>query len=154
MRSECNVPIRNFIDNTNSGQIAENCSKLSVFWTFGFCLIVTLILIGIHLGQRKQGHRHSGGEENHHHKGLHLPIWMILAPGIYFIWFLYFSQHNVSETLQTEKILFAESGMKKSEFINFRAGEDRARLSSLVAAAGAIFIGSTALFGPFLRADR
>ena len=148
MRGECSVPLRNFIDSDLGSTIAENCSKLNVFWVLGFSLCISIILIVINLGQRESERR---GDRP---RPLYIPVWLTALPIIYFFWYYYTAQTSSTDQLETEKLLFTESGMKKADFLNFRAGEDRSRMSSIVAASGAIFIGSTALFGPFLRGDR
>ena len=148
MRGECSVPLRNFIDTPLGASVADNCSKLNIAWVFGFCLIVFIILIVIRIGQEKLE------RDPERPKPLYIPLWLTLLPLIYFLSYFYTAQSSSKDLLDTEKILFTESGMKKADFINFRAGEDRAKVSGLVAISGALFIGSAALFGPFLRGDR
>jgi|694.fasta_scaffold09429_21 hypothetical protein len=149
MRGECSIPLRNFIDGGLGESVAQNCAKLNVIWVLGFCLVVSIILIAINIGQRDREKRGDPGP-----KPLYLPLWLTLLPIFYFLWYYFTAETSSRDLLETEKLLFTESGMKKSDFLNFRAGEDRAKFSSLVAASGALFIGSTALFGPFLRGDR
>jgi hypothetical protein len=150
MRGECSVPIRNFIDNSSSTSIAENCANLNILWVFGFTLVISIILLVIKIGQTSLEKRNDPDR----YKPLYIPLWLAFFPLLYFIWYAYTAQTSLKDTLETEKLFFAESGMKKSDFLNFRAGEDRAKLSGVIAISGALFIGSTALFGPFLRGER
>jgi hypothetical protein len=49
--------------------------------------------------------------------------------------------------------MFNTSDMPKKEFLNYRVADDRLVRSSETSLLGTTFIGSTALFGPFLRGD-
>ena len=156
MRGECAIPLRNFIESSVGSQVAENCSKLNVSWVFGFTISVFVILLVIKLGSKQKHHEeHNHNNNNERPKRyVEIPWWLVLLPLIYFLWYWYSALTQAADSLASEQLMFTESGMKKSEFLSFRAGEDRARMSSYIAACGALFIGSTALFGPFLRGDR
>jgi len=153
MRGECSVPIRNFIDNSIGNSVAENCSKLNIVWVLGFSLVVSIILISIRIGQN-YNHHEDHDRDRDRQKPLYIPLWLTLVPLLYFVWYYMTAETSSRDSLETEKLLFAESGMKKADFLNYRAGEDRAKLSGIIAISGALFIGSTALFGPFLRGER
>jgi hypothetical protein len=149
MPGECSVPIRNFIDNSIGNSVAENCAKLNIVWVLGFTLVISIILLSINIGQNYRDDR-----EHDRPKPLYIPLWLTLVPLAYFLWYYFTAETSSKESLETEKLMFAESGMKKADFLNYRAGEDRAKLSGIIAISGALFIGSTALFGPFLRGER
>jgi hypothetical protein len=144
-RVECSIPLRNFLGTKNGLDIARSCGSIRIAWTLGVCLILTLALIITHYVLEKQ--KEDGN------KTLTIPLWAAAIPSAYAA-FVYFTAVESAERYwKTEELMFNTSDMPKKEFLNYRVADDRLVRSSETSLLGTTFIGSTALFGPFLRGD-
>jgi hypothetical protein len=86
-------------------------------------------------------------------KTLTIPLWAAAIPSAYAAFVYLTAVQSAERYWKTEELMFNTSDMPKKEFLNYRVADDRLARSSDTSLLGTTFIGSTTLFGPFLRAD-
>ena len=83
----------------------------------------------------------------------HVPLWLVVLPALYVLYFSASVLKNVNDTLESEKLEYQLSGMTKKEYINFKVGDDRLKSSF----AGSVFttglLSGASVLGPFIRND-
>jgi hypothetical protein len=144
-RIECAVPLRNFLGTKHGLDIARSCGTLKISWTLGACLVIASAILITHYileKQKKEGNN-----------TIVIPIWTAAIPLVYAAYVYFNAVQAAEEYWKTEELLFNTSEMAEKDFLNYRVADDRLAKSSDVSLLGTTFIGSTSLFGPFLRAD-
>ena len=150
-RPECIVPLRNFLGTPYGLSIAKSCATMRVAWIMGACIVLTIGLLISHYITEKQEEEFLAGRENQ--PSVVVPLWLCALPSLYAI-YTFFSATSSSESYwKSEELNFQTSEMPKKDYLNYRVGDDRQKLSSGVAFANTGIIGSTALFGAYLRGD-
>lgn len=142
-KPECNVPTRMFLGVENAADILRTCAKHRIFYIFGFMTIVTVfILIGY------------ASTKNNSDQDFHVPLWLIVVPALYVIYFSISVLKSLNDTLASEKLEYELSGMSKKEYINFKSGDDRLKTSFSGSLITTGLLSGSSVFGPFLRGDR
>ena len=144
-RIECSVPLRNFLGTKHGLDVARSCGNVKIAWTIGACLVISIAILVTHYILEK--------EKEDGNTTIVIPLWTSIVPLAYGL-YIYLTAVNSAENYwKTEELLFNTSEMPKKDFLNYRVADDRLAKSSEVSLLGTTFIGSTSLFGPFLRAD-
>lgn len=153
MRTECLIPLRNFLGTKIGGDIARSCGEMKIYWTLGLCLVLFAGLLWGHFASQRRDDDYDKTDTTLVTIPVVLPIWLPFLPLAYAAITSFTAVSAAKQFWMSENLFFETSDMPKKEFLQYRVGDDRAHYSSTVAAAGTAFIGNTALFGPFLRAD-
>lgn len=82
-----------------------------------------------------------------------VPLWLSLLPIAYAIYIYFTAVDSAEQYWKTEELHFNTSEMPKKYFLNYRVADDRLSKSSAISLGNTAIIGSSALFGPFLRGD-
>lgn len=150
-RPECIIPLRNFLETPYGLSVAKSCSTMRVAWVFGACAILTVGLLYSHFVTKKQEDEYLAGRESQ--PTVVVPLWLCALPALYSL-YVFVSAHSTSENYwKSEELNFHTSDMPKKDYLNYRVADDRQKMSSGVAFANTGIIGSTALFGAYLRGD-
>lgn len=153
MREECAIPLRNFLGSDIGISVARSCGNMKIAWTLGVCTVLVIALIILHFVTKKQEDDYIANPAGKYSTVV-VPLWLAAIPFGYgiFIWFSAIA--SAEKYWKTEELNFNTSTMEKKDYLNYRVVDDRLATSSAVSLVGTGFIGSSALFGPFLRADR
>lgn len=143
-KAECNLNTRYFIGHKNSAQILEICGKHKMFWALGFAIITTIALFFVYWMTRN----------NDPNSALTLPIWIAFSPIVLFFIYSLSIQKNQRRLLAKESLEHELSGMERKEYLNYKAGDDRATKGFFGSATSAGILSGTNILGPYIRADR
>ena len=150
-RPECIVPLRNFLGTPHGLSIAKSCASMRVAWIMGAAIVLTVGLLVSHYITKKQEDEYLAGLDVQ--PTVVVPLWLCALPGLYAI-YVFITAIPTSESFwKSEELNFSTSEMPKKDYLNYRVGDDRQKLSTGVAFANTGIIGSTALFGSYLRGD-
>jgi hypothetical protein len=131
-----------FIGVENAADILKTCARHRIFYMFGFMTVVTAVLLA--------GYFFTVNDEPN---DFHVPLWLVVLPAVYVLYFSASVLKNVHDTLESEKLEYQLSGMTKKEYINFKVGDDRLKSSF----AGSVFttglLSGASVLGPFIRND-
>lgn len=142
---ECSIPLRNFLGTKHGLDIARSCGSIKIAWTLGACVVLSVAIVVTHYVLEKQ--KEDGNTT------ITIPLWASAIPAVYAVYVYFTAVESAERYWKTEELMFNTSDMPKKEFLNYRVADDRLAKSSEASLLGTTFIGSTALFGPFLRAD-
>jgi hypothetical protein len=92
--------------------------------------------------------------KNNSDQDFHVPLWLIVVPALYVIYFSISVLKSLNDTLASEKLEYELSGMSKKEYINFKSGDDRLKTSFSGSLITTGLLSGSSVFGPFLRGDR
>lgn len=131
-----------FIGVENAADILKTCARHRIFYIFGFMTIVTAVLLVGYFSTK-----------DHEPLDFYVPLWLVVLPSLYVLYFAASVLKNVHDTLESEKLEYQLSGMTKKEYINFKVGDDRLKSSF----AGSVFttglLSGASVLGPFIRGD-
>ena len=131
-----------FIGVENASDILKTCARHRIFYIFGFMTVVTIVLLVGYLTT-----------VNDNPTDFHVPLWLVVLPSLYVLFFSASVLKNVNDVLESEKLEYQLSGMTKKEYINFKVGDDRLKSSF----AGSVFttglLSGASVLGPFIRGD-
>jgi len=124
-------------------QVAKLCATERLYWTLGFCAILSL---GLYL--LRQYHINQDDPNV-----VELPLWVVTLPLLYAVYLLIFYQQDSQYTIDTERTrLEMSGGQTMKEFLQTRAAEE-GRIQGLeTGVMNAAIISGSSLFGPFWRA--
>lgn len=155
-RPECAVPLRNFLGTSQGLGVAQACSRIRTAWVLGACTVLAVGLAAAHVVTARWRRRQD--EEATPATGSSgvfvVPLWLAALPLVYAAYTAASAAGAAEAAWRTEELHFATSDMPKKEYLEYRALDDRLKVSTATSLAGTGLIGTTALFGPFLRADR
>ena len=114
-----------------------------IFWFLGFVILVTVALLIGHFATR----------ENDNITAFKLPIWVALFPSLVFVLYVITVQKQFERTLKKERLEHKLSGMEKKEYLNYKAGDDRATKGFLGSATSATILASSNVLSPYFRYD-
>jgi hypothetical protein len=146
------VPLRNFLGSSYGIDVARSCGHMRIAWVIGACTAVSVGLLYSHYVTKRQEAQYIADPVGRQ-PTIVVPIWLALIP-IFYAFYTYFTAVRSAEMFwKTEELHFNTAEMNKKDYINYRIGDDRLKMSSGVAVANTAIIGSSALFGPLLRGD-
>jgi hypothetical protein len=151
-RAECIVPLRNFLGTPHGLEVARACGRMRIAWILGACTVLSLGLIYSYFVTKRQEEEYLADPTNVNPTVV-VPLWLCALP-IAFAMYTYFSAVSSAEQYwRAEELNFNTSEMPKSEFLNYRIADDRQKTGHGVSMVNTGVIGSTALFGAYLRGD-
>jgi hypothetical protein len=115
-----------------------------MFWALGFTIITTIALFYVYWITRN----------NNTNYALVLPIWIVFSPIVLFFIYSFSIQKNQRRILDRETLERELSGMDRKDYLNYKAGDDRATKSFFGSATSAGILSGTNILGPYIRADR
>lgn len=148
----CNVPLRNFLGTKNGLDIARSCANMKIAFTWGVCLVLVIGLMIMHSRTQDQADEFNKNP-NIHYRTIVVPYWLAILPALYALYINFTAISSSEDFWKTEELDFKTSDMQKRDYLTYRSSDDKLRTSSAVSLLGTGFIGSTSLFGPYLRAD-
>jgi len=143
-KPECSLNSRYFLGVEESEEILSVCAKHKLYWFFGLVAVITVGLIVLYIITYN----------NDNETAIKLPLFIVALP--FALFFLYYLTvlPNSKRSFKKEFLEHKLSGMDKKEFLNYKAGSDRAELGFLGSATSASILASSNIMGPYLRADR
>jgi len=148
----CNVPLRNFLGSQNGIDIARSCAQMKISFAWGVCTVLCIGLLIMHYVTQKQQDEFNKNTDITY-QTIVVPYWLALLPLVFAVYINFSAIKQAEDFWRTEELDFRTSDMPKRDYLVYRVADDRLKTSSAVSLVGTGFIGSTALFGPFLRAD-
>lgn len=148
----CSVPLRNFLGTTNGYKIAVSCASMKIAYTWGVCLTLFVGLFVLHFYTKYQQENFEN-DLTIKYQTVIAPIWLAFIPLVYAVYTQLYAIPNARKYWESEELHFSTSDMPKKDYLVYRIADDRLQTTSAVSLLGTSFIGSTALFGPYLRAD-
>ena len=151
-RAECIVPLRNFLGTPHGLEVAKTCGRMRIAWILGSCTVLSLGLIYSYFVTKRQEEEYLADPTNRNPTVV-VPLWLCALPIAYAIYTYYTAVSSAEQYWRAEELNFNTSEMAKSEFLNYRIADDRQKAGHAVSMANTGVIGSTALFGAYLRGD-
>jgi len=148
----CQAPLRNFLGSAKGLEIAKSCGRMKIAFTWGVCLILTLGLMIMHYITQEQQQEFLKNQSITYQTVV-VPYWLALLPAGYALYVHLNAESQAESFWKMEELDFKTSDMPKRDYLVYRVADDRLKTSSAVSLVGTGFIGSTSLFGPYLRAD-
>lgn len=148
----CNVPLRNFLGNEKGLLIASSCAYMKISFIWGLCITLTIGLLIMHFITKHQQDEYNN-DITIQYKTVVVPFWLVFLPLIYALYIQMTAVKDAENFWRMEELDFKTSEMPKRDFLVYRVADDRLKTSSAISLLGTTFIGSTSLFGPYLRAD-
>lgn len=146
------MPLRHFLGTPYGIDVARSCGRMRISWMIGACTVLSLGLMYSYFVTKRQEEEYIADPTNRNPTVV-VPLWLCALP-IAFAIYTYFSAIPSAEHFwRSEELNFDTSEMPKSEFLNYRIADDRQRVSSALSVTNTGLIGSTALFGAYLRGD-
>jgi len=151
-RPECAIPLRHFLGTPHGLEVARSCGRMRIAWILGACVVISLGLMYSHYVTKRQEDEYIADPTNKNPTVV-VPLWLCALPIVFAI-YTYFSATSSAESFwKSEELNFHTSDMPKRDYLNYRVADDRLKVSSGVALTNTALIGSTALFGSYLRGD-
>lgn len=152
-RAECAVPLRNFLGTSYGLDVARSCGRMRIAWVLGACVVVTFGLVAAHFVTKRQEEEYTA-DPTGKRATVVIPLWLCALPAAFAVYTMASAVGSAESYWRAEELHFNTSEMPKREFLSYRALDDRLKVSTSASLTGTGYIGATALFGPFLRADR
>lgn len=143
-KPECNINPRFFIGVEKSEEIFSMCAMHKIYWALGLLVIFSLALVvGYYITK-----------DNDSNTALVIPLWLVFVPFLFFLMYASSLKKNMNRTFHRESLEQKLSGMDKKDYLNYKAGDDRANKGFLGSATSASILASSNILGPYFRSDR